>query len=256
MDSITFCIPHHSTTQEHVFMLLKCIQSILNHYPTNPILLCRTSSSLPIPVQLPPNVTVYNTALDGTHVIGAMDCLLKNCKTDKYILLHDSMFLLKRLPESILEKKLYGLWYFFKNPQDLTPELLNRYLACSNFTDKESSEIRTLFTEGVDTKWRSIFGPAFGGTIERLKELTTKMNITDTTLSNFVGRDSLMACERYIPLIAIYTDLLDPIDQTWSLNGDISKHSTNIPTTIYSPFEVLQMAWGHSYFAKFWLGRP
>ncbi len=237
-------------------MLLKCIQSIIIHYPYNPILVCRTSTSLPIPIQLPPNVSVYTTTLDGTHVIGAIDCLLKYCKTTHYILLHDSMFLLRRLPESILSKNFYGLWYFFKNPQDLTDELLDRYLEISTFTEKESSEIRFLFKEGLDTKWRSIFGPAFGGTLETLKTLANKIHISDSTLHAFVGRDSLMACERYIPLIAIFTGLLDPIDDTWSLNGDISKHSTNIPTTLHSSFELLQLAWGQSYFCKFWLGRP
>jgi hypothetical protein len=105
--------------------------------------------------------------------------------------------------------------------------------------------------------WVGLFGPAFGGNIETLKQLWAMFNIDDKDLINNIGRDQIMMAERYIPLIATYMGIVDIFPNTVSLNGSIeaqpykflkAENMNNVNLVINSPY--------NSYMCKIWLMRP
>jgi len=111
MEDITFCYYFYNPGGEYFDMLRKSILSIREHYPKNPIFVCKTSDSeMGDCSEL--DIQVFNTFYDGCHVFGAIELLLRECKTSRFIILQDAVFLLKPLPEIILWKHIYPLWHY------------------------------------------------------------------------------------------------------------------------------------------------
>ena len=114
-NQITFCIFYYGKEQKHTKNLETNIKQVIKFYPDNPILICKTSDSYMPDISIYKNVKVFNTFIDNSHIFGGINLLLKACRTSHFIIYHDSMFLLKPLPENIFEKELYTLWYFKKS---------------------------------------------------------------------------------------------------------------------------------------------
>ena len=257
MESILFCVMHHSTCSFHTEVFDKCISSIKKFHPNNKILVCYTSTSV-IPQHMLEytNVTYQLTPIDGTHVYGAMSILTKLNDVDNYILLHDSMILLKPISDSVLNKRFYFLWYFqalYHQHYDKVIQLICN----TKFDYKSKCELLDKYHNQTNSTWIGLFGPAFGGKIEILKKLWNMLNIDDSNLVNYVGKDQIMMAERYIPLIATYMEIVDIFPNVISLNDSIEKQPykfirseniNNVNQVINAPY--------NSYMCKIWLMRP
>lgn len=262
MDSLLFCVMHHSTSKLHTDVFENCINSIRKYHPNNRILIVYTSKTI-----IPSHILDYNnvlsvqTPVDGSTIYGAMQCLLAivnlvltNVKN--YIIMHDSMFLLKSLTDVVLNKRFYYLWYFNSSYHDHKDIVIHSI--CNNNFDYENKKILLNKYQNLNgVEWGGLFGPAFGGEIDALRHLYYAMDINEKTVYNYVGRDHIMAAERYIAVIASHLGIIDPIPNTYSLNGSIEDH----------PYKFSQMnnidgiqkiidANYNAYMGKLWLIRP
>jgi len=242
MDSITFCIPYYGKEIGDTDILSTCIANIRNYYPTNPIVVCKTSDShMPTDVS---GIEIHTTFVDGSHIFGAIELLTRICKTKHFLICHDSMFLRKPLPPHILHRPLYPLWHFNESTCYFYDRRLQGLVHSSAFEEKEALVTRIQ----SQNEWNGIFGPAFGGTLESLKTLWDILHIRRDTIAPYLGRDGLMASERLLAIVFIYMGF----STEYSLNGNIYKHPDvfkvgNIPdfsTVLYD-----------SYFYKIWRKR-
>lgn len=257
MDSVLFCVMHHSTCDFHTEVFDKCILSIKNFHPNNKILVCYTSTSvIPQHMLQYSNVTYQLTPIDGTHVYGTMSVLVKIIDVENYILLHDSMILLKPIGENVLNKRFYFLWYFNALYHQNYDKVVN--LICNTkFDYKSKCELLDKYNNQSGNTWIGLFGPAFGGKITILKKMWDMLNIDETNLKNYVGKDQIMMAERYIPLIATYMGIVDIFPNTISLNDSIEfqPYKFTKPSNIDHVNQVINAPY-NSYMCKIWLMRP
>jgi len=260
MDKLIFLIVHHSTSDLHTYVLKKCINSINEFHSGNRIIICKTSTSvIPNDIYAFNNVRVINTPLDGSHIYGAIHLLVNSNEikdNDNYVLMHDSMILIKRLPDTVLDKRFYYLWHFATYYHHMIEHTIPVIESNPKLTTDEKREIINLYHTGMGTKWIASFGPAFGGNITALKILHDKLNITTDELPRYACREHIMGAERYLAVMATWLNLVDYFDGTMSLNNDIhcqpdrfveTKSMTsvdNINTNI------------NAYMWKYWLMRP
>jgi len=222
-NQITFCIYYYGKEQKHTKNLETNIKQVIKFYPDNPILICKTSDSYMPDISEYKNVRVFNACINNIHILGGIELLLRECTTSHFIIYHDSMFLLKPLPDNIFEKELYKLWYFKRCRGDFD---VNNALDKSKISRIDIENLQDLYNNSFPDKWYGMFGPAFGGNINKLKEFWKILNIND--FSPYLGKNGLMLCERYFALIFLYMG----IDTTDSLNGNIYKQiplCENIP---------------------------
>lgn len=252
MDKLVFCIVHHSTNNLHKNIFAKCYSSIRTIYPDNKIIICKTSTSV-IDIEISGDTEVINTIMDGTHIFGAMYLLNKRNDISNYIIIHDSIILMNKLPEHILERNFYGLWYFNSDHLDrcnIVIDLINKS-NMSAFSKKRLIHIYYLYYNNI---WRGLFGPSFGGNIQTLKFICEMINIEE--INNFKGRDTLLAAERFIPLIASYLGCYNSMDDTNYICGNINNvykvfMNINDDTDIHDRLVHSQ----NNFFTKLWVGR-
>ena len=243
--NITFCIPYYGKNPSHTTILSTCISQIRKYYPVNPILVCKTSDSyMPSDITYI-NLKVFNTFVDSSHVIGAVELLIKECKTSHFIICHDSMFLIKELPKSVLDYRIFPLWHFNSHRYDFP--IIECIKEDSTITDTE--QIAYMYNNEYAIKWYGLFGPAFGGQFEVLKEFWSILNINPININKYLGRNGINMCERYFSLIFTYMG----IDTQKSLNGDIFKQPSAFKATEIPDFNKLK--YENSYFYKIWQGR-
>ncbi len=258
MESLVFCIVHHSASELHTLILDKCILSIKTYHKNNKIIVCHTSTSI-IPKNMLEydNVTYVNTPLDGSHVYGAIHMLLSYDGIDNYILMHDGMILLKPLPDNILNKKFYFLWHFEICGHDYQNIIIN-LINNNNLSGENKDNLINKYKTGFPSLWKGLFGPAFGGNIESLKKLWDTLDISKNNLCNYIGRDHIMMAERYISLVSNQLGIIDTFLDSYSLNGRIESHPhvfqriadiNNIDSLINQNQNY------NSYMFKIWLGR-
>jgi hypothetical protein len=260
MDLVLFAVMHHSTNPFHTEVFDMSILSIKKFHPNNKIIVFHTSTSI-IPNHMLEytNVTYQPTQIDGAHVYYAMHMLVKideiKTNVENYVLLHDSMVLIKPFNENILNKRFYYLWHFDALYNQYSDQVIP--LICNTkFNYKEQCELLNKYNNEGGTTWFGLFGPAFGGKISILKQLWDKLNINDKNLVNYVGKAQIMMAERYISLIASYMNIVDIFPNTISLNGSIENHPYKFlkPDNIYHVNQVLQESY-NSYMVKLWLMR-
>jgi len=251
MESITFCIPFYGKEEKHTLILKTCVERIRLFYPNNPILICKTSDSLFPDLSMYSAIGVHNTFVDGSHVFGAIELLLRKCTTEKFLICHDSMFLLKELPSRVVYKELYALWHFKEQfqyfyHQDL---LVKSCMAATKISYGELEVILEMGSSDLNRVCTGLFGPAFGGSIHTLKKVWDILNISEETIQPYLGRQGLMASERVFSVIFKYMGF----DTSLSLNGDIYEHPGRFETNTIPPFENVK--YPSSYFFKIWQGR-
>jgi len=249
MDSITFCIPHYSKNSTHVEILMTCIKRIRMFYPKERILICKTSDSLPFDLSAYENIDVFNTYADGSHVFGAIELLLRKCETTRYIICHDSMFILKPLPESYLQKELYPLWHFNEAAWVFYTGYTSHHVKSFALQQKEIAELENKHTHDKDKQLNGIFGPAFGGSIGTLKKIWSILNIADKIDGGYLKRPGLMMSERVFSVLFTYLG----VKPEESLNGNIYKHPNVFNSTTIPDFE--KIVYPDSYFWKIWQKR-
>lgn len=168
------------------------------------------------------NITVHNTPLVNSHIYGAM-MLLSNIEDNNtsYCLLHDSMALLKPLPESILEKRFYYHWHFDRC-MDWERGIVTGHICTTTLSDKSKQGLIALYNNC--SQWHGLFGPAFGGNIRTLKEIIHIIGLSQDNLYKFCGRTELMVAERLLAIIPTYMGVVDPFPGSYSLNGCIFNH--------------------------------
>ena len=251
MESITFCIPFYGKEEKHTLILKTSVERIRLFYPNNPILICKTSDSIFPDLSMYSAIDVHNTFVDGSHVIGAIELLLRKCTTENFLICHDSMFLLKELPSRILYRELYALWHFKEQFQYFYHQDL-RVKSCMAATKISYGELEVILEMGSSELNRlctGLFGPAFGGSIPTLKKVWDILNISEETIQPYLGRQGLMASERVFSIIFKYMGF----DTSLSLNGDIYAHPGRFETNTIPPFENVNYL--SSYFFKIWQGR-
>jgi len=251
MESITFCIPFYGKEEKHTLILKTSVERIRLFYPNNPILICKTSDSIFPDLSMYSAIDVHNTFVDGSHVIGAIELLLRKCTTENFLICHDSMFLLKELPSRVVYKELYALWHFKEQFQYFYHQDL-RVKSCMAATKISYGELEVILEMGSSELNRlctGLFGPAFGGSIPTLKKVWDLLNISEETIQPYLGRQGLMASERVFSIIFKYMGF----DTSLSLNGDIYAHPGRFETNTIPPFENVNYL--SSYFFKIWQGR-
>lgn len=262
MESLLFCVMHHSTTKMHTDVFENCIKSIKKFHPNNRILIVYTSKTV-IPKYILDynNVLSVQTPVDGSTIYGAMQCLLAIVNmvltnVTNYIIMHDSMFLLKSLPELIIERRFYYLWYFNSAYHD-HKDLVIHSICNNNFDHENKIKLLNKYQNLHGAEWGGLFGPAFGGNIDTLRHLYYAMDINDKTLHNYIGREHIMAAERYIALIASHLGIIDPIPNTYALNGSIENHPYKF-TKMCSDDMIQKIIDSNydAYMGKIWLIRP
>lgn len=256
METLTFCVIHHSTSELHTTIFEICIAKIRNFHPNNRIIVCHTSTTIISQNVLNyDNITYVVTPIDGTTIYGAIYTLLNIENVTDYILLHDSMILLKPIDERILGKRFYYLWHFQAAYHDNKDNVIN--LICNNnFDYKSKSAILDKYQNQAGKTWIGVFGPAFGGNIIHLREIWNMLNINDATLIKYVGRIQLMSAERYLAVIASHLNIIDYFPGTLSLNGSIELQPYKFTKMEYieDVKYITEMKYD-SFFCKLWLMR-
>ena len=248
MNNILFCILHHSKSNKDTEMLEQCIQSIRQFYTDNDILIIKTSTSV-IPDSFSKyNIKYINKADDNSFYIGAYKVLI-DMPHKHYILLHDSIFLLKKLTSEILCKRFYTLWYF-NFPFDFPQEIYKQYYSCCNLNDKLKTKMNSLYNKfAVD--WLGVFGGCSGGQISYIKQIMEAINCNDTNNKLFYGPGMGMIFERYIGLIAKTLDIYDTFTTSPALNGNC--HDTYLLLNTYTSIDdIYKKAKEHKYNGYFW----
>ena len=259
MDKLIFCIAHHSDSNVHTELLSNCIMSIREYYPFNKIIIVKTSTSnIPYSI-LDDNIYVYNKYNDNTFIIGVLPTILDILKEgDNYILIHDSMYLINKLPSNILYNEFYSLWNFDKD-FNFTEVEFNELLDLINIEYPE--KLREIYKK-YGILWRGCFGPAFGGNYNFLKKLETILNIEDNQ-NYYIGRNKLLLSERFIPVIIEYIRMIDNSNynttQILCLNGSIYDHpnsfmkNENISSAAIKKLSKVNNY--NKYFFKLWFSR-
>ena len=251
MESITFCIPFYGKEEKHTLILKTCVERIRLFYPNNPILICKTSDSLFPDLSMYGAIDIHNTFVDGSHVIGAIELILRKCTTEKFLICHDSMFLLKELPSRILYRELYSLWHFKEHLQYIYQQDV-RVKFCIGNTKIKHEDLEVILEMGSSELNRvctGLFGPAFGGSVHTLKKVWEILNISEETIQPYLGRPGLMASERVFAVIFKYMG----VDTSLSLNGNIFEHPGAFEVNTIPPFENVN--YPSSYFFKIWQKR-
>lgn len=218
MDRLTFVVLHHSTDYFHIMLLENCLKSIRVLYPKNRILVCKTSESiLPSTIQEEFCVEIRNTPQDGSTVFGGIYSIVTDPTIDNYVLMHDSIYLLKELPETVLEKSLYYLWHFDGIREDHIARF-QTFLSFSKFTEQEKQGVLDIYNN--DLTWKSCFGGCLGGSRATLITLADKLNIVDN-IHAFSYTPDIMCFERYLACAIQVLQLETPFEGTYSLNGSI-----------------------------------
>jgi len=196
-----------------------------------------------------PTVKVYDTFVDGSHIIGAIELLIRNCDTTRFLILHDSMFLLKALPSSILDRIFYSLWHFNEQSRYFYSNEIEPFVKSFRIPENERLRLTNMFRQNPTKEWNGIFGPAFGGTIEMLRIMWLILNITEKNVSSYLGRHGLMASERVLAIICMYMGF----NTEQSLNGNIYKHPNAFNATAITDYASLCDP--NSFFYKVWKNR-
>jgi len=213
ISKLTFCIPYYGKVQYNTEVLYTCVLNIRKYYPKNEILICKNKNSLMPDLSEFDNVNVYDTFIVDSHILGAIQLLITQCKTSNFIICHDSMFMLKELPSSILNIDYYSLWYFKNN---LCVEKFLIRIFEEHFPSKKD-KLNSILSK-YDTLFSGLFGPAFGGNMTMLNALWEVLDINPNNIHvDLLGRIGLEVCERLIPLIVTYIGY----DSNVSLNDNI-----------------------------------
>jgi hypothetical protein len=257
MNNFVFLIIHHSNNEKHLFILDRCVKSIREIYNNSRIIICKTSVSVVSDEFIEKyNVEINNTLYDGLHVYGGINLIVNDSTINNYILIHDSMILLKELPNEILGKNFYSLWDF-SIAMDLTEETLKDYLLDTNLDENKKNNILSTYKNNFPHFWRGIFGPAFGGNRETLTYLWKTLNINENNYHKYLGRNNIMNAERYIALMAYELKLLNNFSYGYSLNGSIfdQPHGWNNDSINYLTLEEIKKLNCDKYLFKTWMSR-
>lgn len=232
-----------------MLILTACITRIRLFYPENTILICKTSDSHIPDLSGYANLEIHNTFVDGSHIIGAIELLIRKCKTTNFLLCHDSMFLLRELPISILDKEFYSLWHFNERSQYFWAENVKECILSSNIHKEDIDIMDAKYRKSPDEEYNGIFGPAFGGSLHALTKIWGILNVTKESVNKYLGREGLMASERVFSVIFRYMGF----DTGLSLNGNIYDHPEVFNATTVPTFN--EVNYPQSYFYKIWQKR-
>jgi hypothetical protein len=159
------------------------------------------------------------------------------------------MFLLKALPPSILDRPFFSLWHFNEESQYFYDDHIVPFVWQFRMPQNERISLINTFTSSPRKEWYGIFGPAFGGTMEILRTMWSILNINETNVTPYLGREGLMASERVLAIVCMYMGFkLD-----YGLNGNIYTHPDVFKTCIIPDYSTLY--YPDSYFYKVWKKR-
>ena len=251
--SLTFFILHHADNLVHIFTLNRCLESIRRFYKTNKIIVCKTSTTtIPTEIQIHHSIEVIDTEVDGSTVWGGIVKLAERDDIDQYIFVHDSMTLLKKLPNSIFFKKLYYLWHFTDYKENHHHQIA-QYLQHSRFSIQDQLEIYKLYD--TYTGWVPCFGPAFGGCKKDLLEIVKLLNLKENC-KLYSQKQNIQCSERFLAILFRFMKIYTEFSHGPSLSGHINDQplawDKNIPPL---SLEVIYNIPYSGYFFKTWLHR-
>lgn len=235
-------------------MLKKSILSIREHYPRSPILICKTSDSEVGDCSGLGDIQVFNTFCDGSHILGAMELLVRELKTNHFIILQDSMFLLRPLPEGIKTRHIYPLWSY--GGPDGTDYDIVKYVAEIDKNAGIKLDLIKMYINDFQKTWSVCAGPALGGTSDALKYLWKFMNISSENVGKFIGRKWMETSEYYLGLVYTGLNMFEPFPETYALNGNWAEHP-GCMSGRYIDYSISEMRelYPTSYFFKVWRAR-
>jgi hypothetical protein len=247
MENLVFVIPHHSTSSQHTSLLIRCLKSVRDIYRSNKIIVCKTSTSvIEDSIKQEFNIEIENTIYDGSHIYGAICCIISN-NIKNFILLHDSMVLLKELPLTILDLNIFYLWHFEGCREDHSNSIRNHLVKANNNTELVNVLVRKYETY---SGWKGCFGPAFGGNYESLYKIYDFLKLTNN-IRDYTGRTELMCSERFVSVISQFMDLVS----IKSLNGSIFNQPLAFADSKNMNIENIKKLNYDGYFFKSWVGR-
>lgn len=244
MDDLTFCIVHYTKEIQHTKLIINCLNQIRKYYPNNRIIICNNRKSIIVPEIFDYNIEIFNSFYDDSHVYGAINLVANKVKTNNYIILHDSMFLLKELPNDILLQDFYPLWHFTQCRDNYN--FNNMFENDLLIPEQDIDLIKNIYNNEYNITWFGVFGGAFGGITSKIHNLNYILNINSSNINNYIGRENLMKSERYLSVLFSY--LGSKINN--SLNGCMYTQYPN-SSFIIPDFNLES----NFYFAKIWVGR-
>ena len=216
MEDVVFVVLHHASRDVHTNVFHRCLESIRRIYPKNRITVCKTSTTtIKDEIIQKYSIDVKNTICDGSSMWGGI-CHIIHEKIPRFIFMHDTVFLLKELPTSILSSDMYPLWYFTTNREEHHTSI-SSHLYDANVDDTTLCSIVEKYDKYAD--WVGYFGGCFGGTYDTLHKLYSFLQL-DTHIEKYKGGPEARCSERFIPVLIKHLGIADGLQNTYSLNGN------------------------------------
>jgi hypothetical protein len=117
IENFGFIIVRHMTNDIDKQYWQECVHCIRKFYPEEKIIVVDDNSSLKpssdqLDIETYTNVTIVQAEYPGAGEVLGYYYGWKNKPFKKFVVLHDSMFLQSKLPESIAEQEVIFLWHF------------------------------------------------------------------------------------------------------------------------------------------------
>lgn len=205
-----FIIPTHCSLPQHKSSLLKCIESIRKFYPKNMIVIINDKSSIKLSFTDDENIEIVDSCIEKGGEVNSYIMFLENKYFDKAIILHDGMYMKKKLIDIEKIDNVLYIWYFtnhrfhwsfinepkseynqvnnIRNHDDLILHCINKY----DFNENFKKYSLKLYHQ--KHKWSGCFGLQSIITHNFLVVLQEKTNII-TVFKKFNNRRLRMVAE-------------------------------------------------------------
>lgn len=210
--TITFTMTRCIQTEEHKELWYRCYQSIRQFYKNTKIIIIDDNSLLTDDRDsIATNTVFIKSEFSGAGEMLPYYYFLKQKWSDKMIMLHDSMFLARKLTSVELGEPVKFLWHFYDHSWD-NDEVIENKLKCLSQCD----ELITLNRQ--KHRWHGCFGSTSIIDWLTLDKLNNKYRL-ETLVNHISNREERMALERIFALIVFNENLVT--HDTCSLMGSI-----------------------------------
>lgn len=259
MNDFTFFVLHNQNDPSHVYLLECCLDHIRFIYPDIEIYVCITTKPYDISSIENKYTNVYfiEAELQNMHLFSGIKCILEKCSTSKYILIHDSIFLFKKLPIDKLNYDFLPLWSLID--QDIQEYRYDYLVEKCNCSENEKNLLKQNF-QLLNKNFSSCFGPAFIGKKSVLHKIYEIFNVENNDIDIYQGKKVLCDLERFLPIV-FYTFSNHGLD---TLCGNIHLqpysfhrnhfHKIICKTTLNKYLQIFKNL-TKNYFIKIWITR-
>jgi len=118
MSNLGFIIPTHCSKKEHILSLNTCISNIRMFYPNNKIIIVNDDSTEDIVLYNNENVEIIDSIVKKGGEVNPYILYLENKYFDKAVIIHDGMYIKKKLENIDKIENVMFIWYFTNHRTD------------------------------------------------------------------------------------------------------------------------------------------